>query len=275
MRMLSRTLRILLACAALAASAPAAKIVLVAGKPSHGPGDHEHNAGILLLEKCLRQNPGVETVVVKGGWPEDESVFDNATTLVFYMDGGGGNTLIQHGRLARLGKLMDKGVGLVLLHYAVEVPKENGGPELLKWIGGYYERPYSQNPMSDVAVTQASPGHPVSRGWKGFSGKDEYYYHIRFTPGDKRVTPILTVMLPKDKPENEVIAWTCEREDGGRGFGYTGGHYHTNWGWDAPRRMVLNAILWTAKIDVPRGGAKAKIKPADLKLNLDQKPPRQ
>ena len=31
------------------------KIVLIAGRPSHGPGDHEFRAGSLLLQKCLKQ----------------------------------------------------------------------------------------------------------------------------------------------------------------------------------------------------------------------------
>src|SRR5262249_50321422 len=39
--------------------AEAKKIVLVAGTPSHGPGDHEFNAGVLLLKKCLDHVPGV------------------------------------------------------------------------------------------------------------------------------------------------------------------------------------------------------------------------
>jgi hypothetical protein len=50
-----------------ALAAGPAKIVLVAGKPSHGPGEHEFNAGTLLLAKCLRQNEGVDAVVVQGG----------------------------------------------------------------------------------------------------------------------------------------------------------------------------------------------------------------
>src|SRR5262245_12559439 len=29
------------------------KVLLIAGHPSHGPGFHEHNAGVLLLQKCL------------------------------------------------------------------------------------------------------------------------------------------------------------------------------------------------------------------------------
>src|SRR5215472_3373760 len=108
---------------------PAAKIVLVAGRPSHPHGEHEFNAGTLLLEKCLKQNKGVETVVVTGGWPSDESVFEGAAAIVLYMDGGVNHPILKAGRLDTLGKLMQKGVGLACLHYAVEVPKENGGPQ--------------------------------------------------------------------------------------------------------------------------------------------------
>ena len=36
-----------------------------------------------------RRCPAIEPVVVTGGWPKDESVFDGARTLVFFMDGGG------------------------------------------------------------------------------------------------------------------------------------------------------------------------------------------
>jgi type 1 glutamine amidotransferase len=225
-----------------------------------------------LLEKSLRQNRGVETVLVKGGWPEDESVFEGARSIVLYMDGGVRHPLIQGARLDTMARLMRKGIGLACLHYAVEVPKEKGGPELLDWIGGYYERPYSQNPHNDVELTRASPGHPISRGWKSFQGRDEWYYRIRFRPEDKRVTPILTTMLPKDAPNLETIAWAVEREDGGRGFGFTGGHFHDNWGLDDQRRMIANAILWTAKLDIPLNGARCDIAPDDLKQNLDDKP---
>src|SRR6266436_6352807 len=89
---------ILLAAAAAFAASPT-KIVLVAGKPSHGAGQHEFNAGMLLLEKCLHQNKGIETVVVKGGWPEDEKVLDGAASVVLYMDGGVKHPLLVGNRL--------------------------------------------------------------------------------------------------------------------------------------------------------------------------------
>ncbi len=268
---MSKAAVLLLAACWSAFAAPAAKIVLVAGRPSHGAGEHEFNAGTLLLAKCLRQNPGVDPVAVKGGWPADESVFDGARSIVLYMDGGEGHPLLADGHLETLGKLMKAGVGLACLHYALEVPGDHGGMQLLDWIGGFYRRPYSQNPVNDAELTQTAPAHPISRGWDGYRATDEWYYRIMFRKDDKRLTPILTAMLPKDAPKQETVAWAVEREDGGRGFGFTGGHYHHNWGLEDQRRMVVNAILWTAKVDIPPAGAKCDLSPEDLQANLDAK----
>ena len=267
-------LRIAIAALGLASALPAEgiKIVLVAGRPSHGPGAHEFNAGVSLLEKMLRQNKNIEPVIVRGGWPDDESVFNGARSVFFYLDGGARHPFLTDHRLQTLRSLMGKGVGLGCMHYCVEIPKENGGPELLDWLGGYYERPYSTNPINDVAATQASPNHEVSRGWKSFSGNDEWYYRIRFRDNDPRVTPVLTAKLPKDTPNTETIAWIHRRKDGGRSFGFTGGHFHTNWGLPDFRRMVVNSILWTAKVKIPKGGARCDISPGDLTQNLDPKP---
>jgi hypothetical protein len=65
-----------------------------------------------------------------------------------------------------------------------------------------------------------------------------------------------------------------ERPDGGRGFGFDGGHFNVNWGNDDFRRMVVNALMWTAKVNVPAKGAKCDIAPEDLTANLDPKPPK-
>ena len=81
-------------------------------------------------------------------------------------------------------------------------------------------------------------------------------------------------MLPKDAPNQETVAWAVERADGGRGFGFTGGHFHKNWGIDEQRRMIVNALLWVAKVNVPKAGATCQIKPQDLTVNLDPKPPK-
>jgi type 1 glutamine amidotransferase len=114
-------------------------------------------------------------------------------------------------------------------------------------------------------------GHPITRGVRPFQALDEWYYRIRFRPDDKRVTPILTTMLPKDNPKLETCAWATERGNNGRSFGFTGAHFHRNWGIDDFRRVVLNAILWTAHVDVPRGGAVSQVTPDQLSVNLDPK----
>jgi type 1 glutamine amidotransferase len=269
-----------------------AKIVVIAGRPSHGPGDHEFNAGCKLLVKCLAEMGGsqpVNAVFVPGGWPKDESVFDGARTLVFFMDGGAGHPIIQGDHLETIQKLMDKGVGLVCLHYAVEVPNGKPGAKFLDWIGGYYESGFSTNPHWTAEV-EADPDHPITRGVKPFAVRDEWYFNIRFRPEMKGVMPIL-IATPDDKARSgessyprgphahivaakgrdEILAWAVERPDGGRGFGFTGAHAHKNWGNANFRKVVLNAILWTAKLDVPAGGVDCKVTDEELKQNLDPK----
>jgi len=257
------------------AQAAGAKVVLIAGVPSHPPGSHEFNAGTKLLVKCLKEIPGVDPVFVAGGWPQDESVFEGAKAVVFYMDGGNNHPMIRGNRLATMRKLMDKGVGLVCLHYGVEFPKGEVGDQLLDWLGGYYETDYSDNPHNDAQVNPKG-GHPITRGVKPFKANDEWYYKIRFRPDDPRLTTILTaeVLVGHDKKvyKDQTVAWAIERKDGGRAFGFTGGHFHENWGQEDFRRLVLNAILWSAKVDVPAEGAKTTVTAEELKQNLDPKP---
>jgi len=250
------------------------KIVLIAGRPSHGPGEHEFNAGTKLLVKCLKEIPGIDPVFVPGGWPEDEKVFEGAKSVVFFMDGGNNHPMIQGNRLETMRKLMDQGVGLVCLHYAVEFPKGKVGDQLLEWLGGYYETAYSDNPHNDALVI-TKDGHPITRGVKPFRANDEWYYRIRFRTDDPRFTPILVAreLVGHDKKTytDQVVGWAIERKDGGRAFGFTGAHNHTNWGIADFRSLILNSILWTAKVEVPSEGVKCEVSAEELKKNLDPK----
>lgn len=257
------------------------KIVLVAGTPSHGAGDHEFNAGTLLLKKCLDNVPGIKCDAHLNGWPKDRRAFDGADAIMLYMDGGSGHPLIRDENLAQVRELMAKGVGLVCVHYAVEVPKDRGGPELKDWIGGYYETGYSINPHW-VAEIKNLPDHPITHGVKGpFKIRDEWYFNMRFRPEMEGVIPIVSATPPdgirgtpaaKEHPgREEVLAWAVERPDGGRGFGFTGGHFHINWGDDYFRKLILNALVWAAHGDVPADGVPSHVEPEELRQNLDPK----
>jgi type 1 glutamine amidotransferase len=70
----------------------------------------------------------------------------------------------------------------------------------------------------------------------------------------------------------QVCSWSRRRSDGGRGFGFTGGHFHKNWGDDNFRKVVLNAILWIAKAEIPPDGVQSTVTPEQLSANLDVKP---
>jgi hypothetical protein len=272
-------------------AAESKKIVLIAGPPSHGPGEHEHRAGCLLLKSCLDKVSGISATVYSNGWPENpDTAFSGASTVLIYSDGGGGHPFLQDDRLQTIGDLMKKGVGLVCIHYAVEPTKERGEKEFLDWMGGCFEINRSVNPTW-LADFKTLPQHPIASGVKPFSIRDEWYFFMRFCDGMQGVTPILTAVAPEstmarrdgphegnpevrasvERGEPQHMAWAFERPDGGRGFGFTGAHYHKNWGNDNFRKLVLNAILWTAKVGVPAEGVQSTVTEDDLKANLDPK----
>lgn len=276
-------------------------LVLIAGKPSHPPRMHEFNAGVQLLEQCLQDVEGLETHIVLNGWPQDEGVFEQADAVVFYMDGGRRHEVVQEGRkrLRLVDDLAAKGVGLGFMHYGVEIIPDQAGEEFQRWIGGHYENMYSCNPIWQPQF-KSFPDHPITRGVKPFTIKDEWYFNMRFAQGlagnrsqeaqGLKFVPIL-VAAPNDdvrdgpyvyprgpyphiqeqKGRAEAMMWAVERPGGGRGFGFTGGHFHDNWANDDFRKVVLNALLWTSGVEVPASGVKSEVTEELLNSNLDPK----
>src|SRR4051794_14186676 len=293
----------LICCAALTSAAAEGgkkKIVFIAGTPSHEWGGHEHRAGCELLAKCLNESMGdkVEAKVysMTDGWPKAEA-FEGADAVIIYCDGGNGHPFIKHAE--QIDNLAKKGVGIGMIHYAVEPgdgkAQPDGRAEFLRWIGGYFETFISVNPHWTANVTSI-PDHPVGRGVKPFTTNDEWYYHMRFRPQMTGVTPIVGAIPPdstrkaKDDAHNgnpevrggigknltEYMVWAAENPDpaynGQRGFGCSGGHVHWNWAQDDFRKAILNSIVWIAKVEVPANGVESK-RPtvADLLANMDKK----
>jgi len=247
----------------------ARRVVFLPGSQSHGWSGHAYTADCKLLARILNENVReIEAIVLEGGWPRDLKTLENAAAIVIACDG---NSLLgSESNWKALDALARKGVGIAFLHYALD-PGDSYGKYLLDWIGGYYEQHWSVNP-SWRAEFKALPDHPITRGVKPFAIHDEWYYHMRFRPDAEGVTPILTAVPPDgtrtgpDGPHSgnptvrarkgmaEHVAWAYERSDGGRGFGCTGGHTHWVYAQNDFRKLMLNAVCWIAKVEVPRGG---------------------
>ena len=278
--------------ATIGASAQAAEpakplVVFVAGEASHRYGAHEFNAGGEILVAALnRPESPVRARLHRDGWPTAGLDLSEAAVLVLYMDGGDDHPVIP--RLEEVERFVAGGGGIVAMHYAIEVPTGAAADAFLRWIGGYYESGYSTNPTWRAAL-ELNASHPVSRGVGPLAAFDEWYFSLRFRPDMQGITS-LAQAVPDDAartnptwprtPARHVIAesgktetlvWAVERKDGGRGIGFSGGHFHWNWGNDAFRRLVLNAIVWTAGAEVPAGGMEsARPRLADLENDQDE-----
>ncbi|MBG85988.1 MAG: hypothetical protein CMO80_03685 [Verrucomicrobiales bacterium] len=273
----------------LSASAEDKKLVIIAGNRSHPPLMHEFRAGCIILERCLQSVKGLTVELHTNNWVSNEATLEDADAIFIFSDGKKRHPAVQGDNLKTLERLIKKGVSLGCAHYGVEVVPEQAGKQFKAWIGGHYEHEFSVNPMWEPNFNKL-PRHPITKGVKPFTARDEWYFNMRFRAGMKGVTPIL-VAKPSDDVRDgpyvypkgpyphivaasgreEIMMWVVERKAGGRGLGFTGGHNHLNWGNPNYRKVVLNGLVWLAGVDVPNGGVKSSVKEAELYQNLDEK----
>ena len=118
----------------------------------------------------------------------------------------------------------------------------------------------------------ASNSHPILRGVSPHKVHEEFYFALKLaaktggvtlSESGSAVTPLLRI--PVDG-EQRAVAWSWERPDGGRSFGFTGLHFHDNWKHESYRRLVAQAALWTLKRDIPANGLSVEIADEDLAL---------
>jgi len=241
------------------------KIVLLAGPlDSHPKESHEYERNIILLKHALDTSlKDVRVEVHFDGWPADPSTLDDADTI-FITSGGCDRKLEDHPlyvgeRFKVIEKQMKRGCGILFHHWSTFHPAKYHDA-ITEWAGGYFDyetgtapnKWYSKIATADYTTVVNLPEHPIARGVKPFKVKEEFYFNLRFRENDPR----LQLVLLKDggDPRASAVGWAVERADGGRGWGFTGGHFFANWWIPEFRKLVLNAIAWTAKIEVPAGG---------------------
>lgn len=258
----------------------------------HGWMQHENTAGAILFAKRLAAAvPGSESIVLRDTFP-DEALLAKASSVILFCSGTDRHPLNEPAKRQSLEAAMKANKGLVCIHWALEAGNAEGSEFLKHHLGGYFEVNYSVNPMWKADYKEI-PGHEVTRGISPFSIYDEFYFNIRFpeVPGKREnllsaIPPKRVIVLPEDGPRSNnptvrasegkphVTAWAFTRPDGGRSFGFTGGHFHWDWKHDDHRRVLLNAIAWTGGVEIPEGGLPDNT-PTDDELMLHQDSPPQ
>jgi hypothetical protein len=251
-----------------AAGSDVKKIVFIGDAGTHGPpGNHEFVAGSMFLGRALnRQYPNVHAVVYSSkNWPQDLS---HADSIIVGLNHGA-----RAANDAEIFGAVRKGAGFMAIHFGVEVDKGKQGDNYTQWMGGYFETFWSVNPWWTPEFEEF-PKHPITRGVKPFSVRDEWYYHMRFPDDMKGITPILSAVAPLntagEKPsdrggnpdvykavragQRQHVAWAYDRPDGGRGFGFTGYHAHDNLGEKSFRTVLVNGVAWVTKLEIPPDG---------------------
>ena len=280
---MKRLIPVVVAMCGFAAHAQETKtIVFVSGPKDHGPignARHEYEKDLNVLKYCI-DNAGLKDVRTRAfnGKAPSIRMLSNASAIV--LESSGDRTpeethaifpqdaLTDHksydpytlDRLNQFDQLMKKGAGLVALHYTTWVNNELGRKYWLDWLGGVAD--YGQDD-SKVFVTKWSakpmnPDHPILRGVTPWTYDQEEFFFKELLPEDSRRTPLLAVTRPTGG-DAEVVSWAVQRPGGGRGFVFTGSDFHKSHAIDQHRRMLTNAILWAAKIEVPEGGVSCKV----------------
>lgn len=242
----------------------AAKVLFVGKQPDHPYGSHMYLHTCRMLAECARLN-GLEPVV-SDGWPADRAALEGVRTIVVYASPGA-ELLLDGPHRDEVDRLMKGGVGLVTLHWAssvVQADLERLGDRWLSYLGGTWVSNVGLS-IDTSELRQLVPAHPVCRGWKNYELHDEYYLNPTISSGAE---PLLQVMT---KGQKVVVGWAFERDGGGRAYGTTLGHFYENFEREPFRRMVMNAILWTAHSEVPESGARVDVGDDVLKLPPEPK----
>lgn len=237
------TVAMLVAAAAMGADAPAAKplkVLVVTG----GHGFEE--APFIAMWKSFKniefthlpQKEGGAAFASVADWPYDVVVLYNF------------NQQISEKEAANFTALMDKGVGLVINHHAVAAYPD--WPEYRKILGGrYYLKDEEENGVKharctwehdlDINVTPV-PGHPITEGIGNFTVNDEVYKGYTVEPDNK-------ILLTTDHPKSQKeIGWVRSYRNSRVAFIQLG-HGQKAYENENFRKLLLQAVLWTAKKD--------------------------
>jgi hypothetical protein len=247
------------------ADGPKRLLLIGQGPDGHPVAAHEYVAGLKILHKCLDKIQGLEVVQVLADepWREGPELLDKADGVVLYLAEGAKWLQNDPRRFEALKKLAARGGGIAALHWAIGTKDAKYIDGFVKLVGGCHGGPDRKYKILQADATVADPKHPIATGVKNFGVRDEFYYKLKFVLPEGTVKPVLKVTIDG---QAETVAWSWDRPDGGRSFGFSGLHYHDNWRLGEYRRLVAQAVLWTLHLPIPENGLPVTVTDRDLQL---------
>ena len=256
------------------------KILFLAGPRDHGgPGRHEYERDLRTLAQSFERStnlPGVKTQVIVGALPRDlEAVKDAAVIVINSSSDRADNEThplfppnpSTNGRsydpqttafLKQLNELIKANrIGVVIFHYSLWAENWAARQYHIAWTGGLWVQGASKNPVDEWSMTFENRKHPILRGVKPWTFRDEVFCRFfLLDPKDPRRTNLLLASPREDKLRvgPQIASWAYEREDGGRSFVFVGLDFRDNLARDDYRKFLLNGIAWAARMEIPKKG---------------------
>ena len=254
------------------------KILFLAGPRDHGmPGRHEYERDLRTLAESFDNASNlndITTQVIVGRLPRDLTPIKGAAVIVINSssDRAGYEThplfppdpsTDHHGydpeTMAYLESLEDllkqEKIGVVVLHYALWAENWRAREYYMNWLGGLWVQIGSKNPTDEWSMTLENESHPILRGVKPWTYRDEVFCRF-LLPSDARRTNLILATPKQDKGAigPQIASWAYERDDGGRGFAFGGADFRDNLAREDYRRFLMNGIAWAARMEIPREG---------------------
>jgi hypothetical protein len=259
-------------------AAQSKKILFLAGPRDHGgPGRHEYELDLRTLAASFDKAAnlkGIKTEVIVGRLPRDLAAVREASVIVINSSSDRSakevhplfppDPLTNHrdydeetkAYLAALDDVLKKNkIGVVVFHYALWAENWRAREYYMSWTGGLWVQMGSKNPVDEWSMSFETENHPILRGVKPWTYRDEVFCRF-FLPNDARRTNLLLATPKEDKARigPQIASWAYERDDGGRGFVFGGLDFRDNLVREDYRRFLMNGIAWAGHIEIPAGG---------------------
>ena len=247
-----------------AADAKPKRLLIVGqGPDGHPPATHEFMAGANVLAELLKSRKDLQTTVVNADepWAEGPKRIDEADGIAMFVTQGAQWMQTDPQRHAALKRLAARGGAMVALHWSVGAKDAKYIQGQLDLLGATRGGPQRKYLVLSTELKRVVPDHPILRGVGDIKVHDEIYYALDRVPG---IQPLFTSHI---EGKDEMAAWSWERADGGRSFGFVGLHFHSNWQLPSYRRFVAQGVLWSLKLPIPADGVSTEIDSKKLELN--------